>query len=160
MRIDVIAVGRAKRGPAQDLFATYAERIERIGPALGFRSFTLTEIADARAASRSERQSREAEAIVASMPRGATMFALDERGDALSSQEFARLLATQRDRGAPSSALVIGGPDGLAEDLRQKAVRVLSFGRQTWPHLLIRAMLAEQVYRSLTIIGRHPYHRD
>ena len=91
-------------------------------------------------------------------PKGAFLIALDERGKSFASAEFAKLLADKRDA-ARDVAFIIGGPDGLAPSLRDAANWSTAFGRQTWPHMLVRAMLAEQIYRAFAILAGHPYHR-
>jgi 23S rRNA (pseudouridine1915-N3)-methyltransferase len=98
-------------------------------------------------------------ALTEDLPRDAVTIVLDERGKSISSEDFARRLARLRDEGASDVAFLIGGPDGHGEELRKKAVLLLSFGSMTWPHRLVRVMLAEQIYRAVTILVKHPYHR-
>lgn len=159
MRIFLTAVGRARAGPAASLFDDYAGRIKKLGPGLGIRGFELSEIPESRAASAKDRMAEEARAILDAV--GSTRFTvLDERGRDMPSTDLARWLADERDNGASELRFIIGGPDGLADDVRERATRAIAFGRATWPHLLARAMLAEQVYRALTILAGHPYHRE
>lgn len=158
MRISLIAVGRARAGAARQLYEDYAGRIRIIGPAQGVRAFELVEIAESGAAAPTVRIAREGSAIARSAGDAPTVV-LDERGENIASTALARWLGDTRDAGADRLAFVIGGADGLSGELRSGALRTIAFGRATWPHLMVRAMLAEQVYRALTILGRHPYHR-
>ncbi|MBO6519616.1 MAG: 23S rRNA (pseudouridine(1915)-N(3))-methyltransferase RlmH [Rhodospirillales bacterium] len=151
MRLTLIAVGRAKRGPEQELFNSYQKRLN---PGLD-----LIEVEEKRPLSGAELKAREAELIAAKIPDGAFLVALDERGKPLSSRKFAEKLGDLRD-GGRDIAFIIGGADGLDESLRARADMILGFGPQTWPHMLVRAMLAEQVYRGQSILAGHPYHRD
>lgn len=151
MRLTLIAVGRAKRGPEQELFNSYRKRLN---PGLD-----LVEVEEKRPLSGAELKAREAELIAAKIPDGAFLIALDERGKPASSRKFAEKLGDLRD-GGRDIAFIIGGADGLDESLRARADMILGFGPQTWPHMLVRAMLAEQVYRGQSILAGHPYHRD
>lgn len=152
MRLTLIAVGRAKRGPDEELFNLYAKRLS---PPL-----EVIEVEEKRPLSGDALKAREAELIAAKVPAGAHLIALDERGPALSSRAFATRLGGLRDDGIRDAAFVIGGADGLDAGLRGSANWVLSFGPQTWPHMLVRVLLAEQLYRAQTILAGHPYHRD
>jgi 23S rRNA (pseudouridine1915-N3)-methyltransferase len=105
-------------------------------------------------------KAREAELILEALPPGATLVALDERGAAWSSREFADRLAAWRDRGVPDLAFAIGGAEGLGPAILDRAQTILSLGAMTWPHLFVRGMLLEQLYRAQQILARHPYHRD
>ena len=114
----------------------------------------------AKGAVRPERQvEAEADELLAAVPPGAALVALDERGRDLTSEALAGQLGRWRDEGARAAAFLIGGPDGLGAAARERAALVLSLGRMTWPHMLVRAMLAEQLYRATTILAGHPYHR-
>ncbi len=93
------------------------------------------------------------------VPDGAVMIVLDERGDSLTSTQFAQQLQRWRDDGVAELAFLIGGANGLNAEVRKSAQLVLSFGRVTWPHFLMRALLAEQLYRAQQILDGHPYHR-
>lgn len=105
-------------------------------------------------------QRAEGKRILALVPAGAQLVALDERGKALSSRAFAELMADWQDRGLADVAFAIGGADGLSEEVRARADHLIAFGPATWPHLLVRVMLAEQLYRAASILAGHPYHRD
>ena len=105
-------------------------------------------------------QAREAELILAAVPAGARLVALDERGEAWSSRDLAERLASWRDQGTATLAFAIGGAEGLGRAVVERADAVLSLGAMTWPHLLVRGMLLEQLYRAQQILAGHPYHRD
>lgn len=158
MRFGVIAVGRLKAGPERELCARYADRITEAGRALGFAGPDIVEIAESRAGRPEDRKREEAAALRARLPQG-LIIAFDERGAALGSEAFAQRLARERDSGVRAAALLIGGADGLDEALRREAGLVLSFGAMTLPHQLVRVLAVEQLYRALTILSGHPYHR-
>lgn len=150
MRIHVIAVGRARGGPTAVLFDEYAGRLPW--------PVTLHEV-EARTAA-AGRAAREEALLAARIPARATLVALDPGGRVLSSEAFAGRIGRWRDDGVGDLAFLIGGADGLAESLRRRAQLLLSFGPMIWPHLLARAMLAEQLFRAHTILTGHPYHRE
>ena len=151
MRITLAAVGRSKAGPARDLYNLYAAR-------LTWR-LTLKEVEERRALEPAALKAREGERLLAAVPKGARLIALDEAGRSLTSDAFAKLLGRWRDEGLQDLAIVIGGAEGLSEDIRARADLVLAFGPMTWPHLLVRALVVEQLYRAQTILSGHPYHR-
>ncbi len=159
MRITIAAVGRLKAGPERDLAERYLDRINKAGRALSL-SVAVREVPESRAATAPARKDQEAAAIRAALPAAAVVVALDEHGDALDSRAFAAKLANWRDAGAADLVFVIGGADGLGDDLLKAAAARMAFGRLTWPHQLVRLLLAEQVYRAVTILSGHPYHRD
>lgn len=159
MRLMVAAVGRLKNGPEQELAERYRKRAEQIGRRIGFQAAEVVEIRESRAPDLTKRMFEESIALANVIPDKAVTVLLDQQGKTLDSAAFAALLGRWRDDGRPAAAFVIGGDDGLAPSLRDKAQLRLSFGAATWPHLLIRAMLLEQIYRALTILAGHPYHR-
>jgi 23S rRNA (pseudouridine1915-N3)-methyltransferase len=159
MQLAVHAVGRMKAGPEQELAARYFDRFARSGPSVGLEFSGIAEIAEGRSQAIDERRRDEAERLRAGMAKGAAVVLLDERGKNLSSQDFASRIARLRDAGRKSLAFVIGGPDGLDQSLRGEAELLVCFGQLTWPHQLVRVMLAEQLYRAVTILSGHPYHR-
>jgi 23S rRNA (pseudouridine1915-N3)-methyltransferase len=159
MRVLVAAVGRPKRGPERDLAERYGERAAKAGRAIGIRAVTISEIDESRARRAGDRVTEEAAALRATMSAQAAVIALDERGEALTSEELAQRIGRWRDQGRPELAVVIGGPDGLAPELLAKADLRLAFGRMTWPHQLVRIMAFEQIYRAIAILSGHPYHR-
>jgi len=151
MRILVAAVGRARGGIEHALYEHYARRLSW--------PLRLKEIAQEGALAPAEAKAREGRALLAAVPSSARLTALDQRGELLASEAFAARLAAWRDAGASELAFAIGGAHGLSEAVLAKAELVLSFGRLTWPHLLVRGLLAEQLYRAETILAGHPYHR-
>ncbi len=155
MRLWLIAVGRSRDGAARALFEEYAARLA----ALPFGALNLREVEERRKLPAEVLRDREAELLLAAVPPGATVVALDERGTDTTSAAFAERLAGWRDAGIRDLAFLIGGADGHGEAVRNRAAVLLSFGRMTWPHLLARALLAEQLYRAQTILAGHPYHR-
>src|SRR5579862_876496 len=159
MRIAILAAGLA-RGTAQHaLVEEYLTRARGIGRRLGFPSVGVEEISLSRLREERARIADEGERLAARIPPGAHIIALDSRGKGMTSEAFAEMLAAMRDAGARDLVFLIGGPDGLDIGPNVKPGRSLAFGLQTWPHLLVRVMLAEQIYRALTILGNHPYHR-
>ncbi len=159
MKIGVLAVGRMKAGPEKELADRYLERFSRAGQSLGLEFSGVQEIVESRAQGVDERRRDEAERLLAALPVGSAIVALDERGKNIGSEDFSARLGILRDQGQKVAALMIGGPDGLDNSIRARADLVLSFGALTWPHQLVRIMLAEQLYRAATILSGHPYHR-
>ncbi len=159
MRIALVCVGRAKAAPEQLLCDKFLKRARDTGRQLGFARIELVVVETARAPSAQARMIQEAERLNKRLPSGAHRIALDERARSLDSAGFARRLAALRDSGTQDLVFVVGGPDGLALHFREDAEEQISLGPQTWPHLLVRAMLAEQIYRGLAILSGHPYHR-
>lgn len=151
MRLFIIAVGRLKAGPHEALARYYADRLTM--------PLTIREVEEKRPLPPAELREREAALLLAAVPQGATIVALDARGTALGSEAFAERLARWRARGVAELAFLIGGAEGLAESVRAAAELVLSLGPMTWPHLLARGMLLEQLYRAQQIMAGHPYHR-
>ena len=159
MRLTIAAVGRSRESPEQTLCDLYCERASAIAPKLGVSKLDLVVVDTSRAATPDVRMKEEAEKLAAKLPAGAYRIALDESGRTMSSEAFAKRLRQLADSGARDLVFLIGGPDGLASSLRDSVEERLAFGPQTWPHLLVRAMLAEQIYRSFAILSAHPYHR-
>jgi 23S rRNA (pseudouridine1915-N3)-methyltransferase len=159
MRIVVAAVGRLKRGPEVELSERYRERAVKSGRGIGLRSLDIVEIAESRARDAQRRMLEESIALANVIPDGAATVLLDPRGETLDSNSFVKRLRGWND-GGRDAVFVIGGPDGLAPTLSEKADLHLAFGALTWPHQLVRIMLLEQIYRSVTIMSGHPYHRE
>ena len=151
MRILIAALGKAKAGPELDLYHQYLRRLSP-PPA-------LKEMEEKRPLAGPQLKAREAELLLACVPAGAVVVALDERGRDLSSPDFADRIRGWRDGGTADLAFLIGGADGHGEAVRQRADLLLSLGRMTWPHMLVRALLAEQLWRAQAILSGHPYHR-
>lgn len=151
MRIAVVAIGRQKPGPLKALEEFFSERIRW--------PLTIREVEERRKLPLAALKAREGELILAAMPKEAALIALDARGKSLTSPEFAKRLAVWRDSDA-TLAFAIGGAEGLAGTVIERASLVLSLGAMTWPHLLARSMLLEQIYRAQQILAGHPYHRE
>lgn len=151
MRLLIAAVGKAKAGPEQELFRQYCRRLTPPP--------TLREVEEKRPLAGPQLKAREAELLLAAIPDGAKVVALDERGRDMGSVDFAARLRDWRDGGAQDVAFLIGGADGHGDAVRERADLLLSFGRMTWPHMLVRALLAEQLWRAHSILAGHPYHR-
>lgn len=159
MRIAIAAVGRLKAGPETELCRRYLDRARKTGSGLGLRGFDVHEVPEGVGATATLRQKAEGEALLSHLPARAETIVLDERGDLLDSAEFAAHLRKRADSGIQDLAILIGGPDGLGQAVRQGASRVIAFGRMTWPHQIVRILLAEQLYRATTLLAGHPYHR-
>ena len=151
MRISLITVGRLKSGPLDTLAQHYAERIHW--------PLTIREVEEKRKLPAKELVEREGALLLAALPPSAVLVALDERGQPMTSAAFAERIGRWRDAGAADLAFAIGGADGLADAVRERAQLVLSLGAMTWPHLLARGLLLEQLYRAQQILAGHPYHR-
>lgn len=152
MKILIAAIGRMKDGsPESQILKEYQKRLAW--------KMTVKEF-DIKHADTPSRQQKEAEALLGACEGYEKLIALDERGKNLKSREFAAQFSSWQQQGISSVAIVIGGADGLAESVRKKAHLTLAFGSATWPHMLVRAMLAEQIYRAASILENHPYHRD
>jgi 23S rRNA (pseudouridine1915-N3)-methyltransferase len=159
MRIVVAAVGRLKRGPEVELSERYRERAVKSGRGIGLRSLEIVEIAESRARDAQRRMLEESIALANVIPEKAATVLLDPRGETLDSNSFVKRLRGWND-GGRDAVFVIGGPDGLAPTLSERADLHLAFGALTWPHQLVRIMLLEQIYRAITIMSGHPYHRE
>jgi 23S rRNA (pseudouridine1915-N3)-methyltransferase len=157
VRWQLLAIGRLKSGPERELVDRYRVRADSLGRSSGFGALDLIEIAEARARTAPERVAAEA-SLLLTRAEGTKLVAFDERAPTLSSPDFAERLRAWRDGGS-SISFVIGGPDGLDGSLRRRADLLVSFGQLTLPHQIVRVLVAEQVYRALTILAGHPYHR-
>jgi 23S rRNA (pseudouridine1915-N3)-methyltransferase len=156
MRVQICAVGRMRADqPERALFDDYQMRFDRTGRPLALGPLQTVEVEDRKGLG----MAAEAALLARAVPAGALMVTLDERGKLLSSPAFADQLARWRDAGRQDVAFMIGGADGIDPALRERADFSLSFGAMVWPHMLVRAMLAEQLYRAATILGGGPYHR-
>lgn len=155
MRVHLCAVGRMRAGPERALVDDYVTRFDRTGRALSLGPLTEQEVEDRKGGG----MEAEAELLSRAIPAGAMLVTLDERGRVMSSPEFAAELVRWRDGGRQDVAFVIGGADGIAPSLRARADASISFGQMVWPHMLVRVMLTEQLYRAATILAGGPYHR-
>ena len=159
MRLVVAAVGRLKAGPERDLARRYLERIGQIGRNVGLDAPEVIELDESRARRAEERKRDEAAALRAAIDPKLAIIALDEGGKTPSSEAFAANIGRRRDDGAAGLAFVIGGADGIDPSLLAQADMKIAFGAMTWPHQIVRILLAEQLYRAATILAGHPYHR-
>jgi 23S rRNA (pseudouridine1915-N3)-methyltransferase len=159
LRLWIVAIGQAKGTSEGALVDDFITRAQKMGRGMGFTAVTVEELPVSRARDTSLRMKEEGERLAERLPEGAHLVLLDAKGKGMTSEDFADFLGVLRDAGTRDLAFVIGGPDGLGTLPGKKAGRSLAFGPQTWPHLLARALLSEQVYRAMTILAGHPYHR-
>lgn len=152
MKLTLAAVGKARRDVHADLFAHYRSRLTW--------PLELREVDIRRKLPPEQLQEEEAGQLLAQVPDGAIAVVLDERGKTLSSGEFAEKIGAWRDEGVRDIVFLIGGADGHHDSCRKRADLLLSLGRATWPHMLVRGMIAEQLYRAQQILAGHPYHRE
>ncbi|OUT90945.1 MAG: hypothetical protein CBB87_07390 [Micavibrio sp. TMED27] len=151
MKIDLITIGRLKKGPLFDLCADYQKRI----------GWPLNLIECESKHSDATKANDDEQALILSHLRNdAVVVVLDERGNGLKSLDFAKTIEKFQNIGERHMQFVIGGADGLNDEIRNRASILLSFGQQTWPHMLARVMILEQIYRAQQILKNHPYHRE
>lgn len=155
MRVHLCVVGRLRTGPEEALIKDYLGRVDKSGRALGLGPVSIHEVEDRKGGG----MSAEADLLRKSLPKGCILCALDERGKVMSSPDFANRLAKWRDTGTRDLAFIIGGADGIDPALRAEADMLLSFGKMVWPHMMVRVMLSEQIYRAVSILAGSPYHR-
>ena len=151
MRIRILCVGRLKDGPERQLVDDYLQRAQKSGKPLGYRAVEEIEIPSS---------SKDDEGSRLLAKHTGILIRLDERGEAWTSQDLSKRLARWRDSGEDAASFVIGGADGTSPEVAKAARHTISFGPQTWPHRLVRVMLAEQIYRALSIEAGSPYHRE
>jgi 23S rRNA (pseudouridine1915-N3)-methyltransferase len=155
LRLQVLAIGKLKAGPEKTIAEEYQLRLEGLGRKAGITKLTVSDFSESQAQTAAQRQDDESKLLATK----AFTLVLDERGKAHSSEDFAKILQRHLDQGTQDLAFLIGGPDGHSAATRQNAGQLLSFGPMTWPHRLVRVMLFEQIYRAVTILVNHPYHR-
>jgi 23S rRNA (pseudouridine1915-N3)-methyltransferase len=155
VRLHIAAVGRLRGGPERSLVDDYLARLDKLGRGLGLTLGGVVEVEDRRGGG----PEAEARLLRNAVPDGAALWVLDERGRPLGSPDFAEAIARERDGGRRDLVILIGGADGLDPGLRDGADAAISFGAMVWPHMLVRVMLAEQLYRAATILAGSPYHR-
>nr|WP_321980922.1 23S rRNA (pseudouridine(1915)-N(3))-methyltransferase RlmH [uncultured Cohaesibacter sp.] len=160
MKLLISAIGRQKAGPETDLVARYQDRTQKAGRNLGLYGPDILEFTESRARKTAERKAQEAEQTLAALPTGTFIVALDEHGKNMSSEDFAKLIDRERNQGTPAMAFCLGGPDGHGQQLLGAANAKLALGAMTWPHQIARILLSEQIYRAMTILSGHPYHRS
>jgi 23S rRNA (pseudouridine1915-N3)-methyltransferase len=159
MRLLIVAVGRLKQGPERDLCEHYLGRAETAGRKLALSPVTAIEVPESRGPTPAARMAAEALVMLGRVPASHKLICLDREGEQLGSADFARLLREFRDNGIPGLAFLVGGAEGLAPEVLNRADKRLSLGPMTLPHGLARIVLAEQLYRAATILAGHPYHR-
>lgn len=156
MKLRIVAVGRAKAGPEKTLLETYAKRLTW--------PLSVEEVEEKRPLTGEALKAREAELLLAAVDgkkaAQRVVIALDEHGKSMGSRDFAKRLGQLKDQGVGEIVFLIGGADGHGKAVLDRADLKLSLGAPTWPHMLVRAMLAEQLYRAQQILAGHPYHRD
>lgn len=152
MNIIIIAVGRIKKCPENEIINTYLKRCPW--------NIKIIEVEEKRPLKGAERMEREGDLLINAIPDGSTVIALDERGTEFRSTAFAKKIEGWQDQGISNLVFLIGGADGYAEKVKSRADSLMSFGEMTWPHMMVRAMLSEQLYRASTILQGHPYHKD
>jgi len=151
MRLVIASVGRFRSGPLQEMYSDYAGRLPW--------PIDLKEVEEKKPLKGEKRKAREAALLLGAVPDNATLIALDEKGKSMTSPEFAKMLGQLADDGVQTVAFLIGGADGHSQETLGNADRLLSLGPMTWPHLMVRGLLAEQLYRASSILANHPYHR-
>jgi 23S rRNA (pseudouridine1915-N3)-methyltransferase len=159
VRLLILAVGNARGTSEGALTDDFITRAKNMGRNMGVPDVAVEEIAVSKARETPKRMQDEAERLAGRVPDGSQVILLDAKGKGMTSEDFAEMIGALRDAGNKHLVFVIGGPDGLGKLPGIKPGRSLAFGPQTWPHLMVRAMLSEQVYRALTIVAGHPYHR-
>jgi 23S rRNA (pseudouridine1915-N3)-methyltransferase len=156
MKLVLRAGGTMRSGPEREMVDDYLKRAQSMARGLGFLDVEEQSVELGKCRNRFE----ETEKLTGSLPDGAVFFVLDERGKAITSRQLSKTLTRLRDDGHAAAVFLIGGADGFEPSALPASVRKISFGTQTWPHKLVRVMLAEQIYRALTILAGTPYHRD
>jgi len=151
MRLTIASIGKFRGGPLEALYAEYAGRL--VWP------LTLREVEEKKPLKGEQLKIREAELLMKTVPKGAKIIALHERGKEFGSVEFSTLLGNFADDGIQDVAFLIGGADGHCKTTLEEADNLVSLGKMTWPHLMVRGLLAEQLYRAHSILTKHPYHR-
>lgn len=151
MKIILLCVGTLKTGPEKDLLDQYRTRLSW--------PFEMREVICRKSGSSDQIKAWEGDLLLQAVESDSLVIGLDERGTPLTSLEFAQTLENYRNEGIKSLTFVIGGADGFSEPVRNRCQRLISFGRMTWPHLLVRGLLVEQIYRAQQILIGHPYHR-
>ncbi|MCJ8324929.1 MAG: 23S rRNA (pseudouridine(1915)-N(3))-methyltransferase RlmH [Rhizobiales bacterium] len=160
MQIFIGAIGRLKKSDELNLCNKFETRIKNAGAQLGFTQFNHLDFDEDRHQQVQTRKNNEAEKLLKSVPKGAIIVALDEFGKQFTSVDFSQKIATYRDDGHSCIAFLLGGPDGHGQQVLNQADLKLSLSKMTWPHQIARALLFEQIYRAITIMSNHPYHRE
>jgi 23S rRNA (pseudouridine1915-N3)-methyltransferase len=160
MRLQVLGIGKLKAGPEKTLSLDYQTRLEGLGRKAGITKVTVNDFAESQGQTAGQRQTEEAKLLAGALAPKAFTLVLDERGKHFTSESFSQLLQRHLDQGTQDLAFLIGGPDGHGAEIRKSAGQLISLSEMTWPHRLVRIMLLEQIYRAVTIMVNHPYHRS
>lgn len=160
MRLQVLGIGKLKAGPEKTLSLDYQTRLEGLGRKAGITKLTVNDFAESQAQTAAQRQTEEAKLLTSALAPKAFTLVLDERGKSMTSEAFSQFLQRHLDQGTQDLAFLIGGPDGHSAETRKSAGQLISLSEMTWPHRLVRIMLLEQIYRAVTIMVNHPYHRS
>lgn len=153
MHVSILSVGKLKSGPEKDLVDDYAARFNKSGPGIGLRSLKLIDVASGGGLD------AEGARLLAAIPVGAKTLRLDEFGVQWNSVKFSKQIAKWRDDGQGQLCFLIGGAEGYSQAVRDACSDILAFGPQTWPHRLVKVMLAEQLYRAVSLQAGLPYHK-
>ena len=153
MHITLISVGKLKKGPEKELVDDYVARFNKAGPGIGLRSLKLVDLTSGGGLD------AEGKLILNAVPAGSKVLRLDEHGQAWTSAKLANQIAKWRDGGTPQLCFLIGGAEGYSEAVRDAYPDTLALGPQTWPHRLVKAMISEQLYRSVSLLAGLPYHK-
>ncbi|MBL4695921.1 MAG: 23S rRNA (pseudouridine(1915)-N(3))-methyltransferase RlmH [Rhizobiaceae bacterium] len=159
MKISILATGRMKSGPDLALLERYIDRAQKSGKPMHLDGPKLREFTESRATKPELRKREESDQFLSLIAPDSYLLVLDEKGEDCPSIDFAHMIRDLRDEGTKHLAIAIGGPDGHGPKVLQRANKMINFGTMTWPHQLVRIMLAEQLYRTTTILSGHPYHR-
>lgn len=160
MKLAIAAIGKMRNDPSAALTEDYVRRARETGRHIGFNDMTLLEYDAPRGLEGDRRRDWESQKLLASIPADAVSVCLDERGNNVTSTHLAKYLEKHRDDGRANTVFLIGGADGHDPAVTAQSDLIIAFGKATWPHMLVRAMLAEQIYRAMTILSGHPYHRS
>ncbi len=160
MRLQVLGIGKLKAGPEKTLCLDYQARLEGLGRKAGITRLMVADFSESQGQTASQRQAEEAKLLAAAVAPKAFTLVLDERGKPFTSEGFSHLLQRHLDHGTQDLAFLIGGPDGHGAETRKQAGQLIALSAMTWPHRLVRIMLLEQIYRAVTIMVNHPYHRS
>jgi len=159
MRLTLHCVGKLKLGSEKELAEDYATRINQLARRAGLIGLEQRDLNESKAQETVARQSDESQRLLAGLPDSTALIVFDGRGTPMTTEAFAKLIADHAAKGTPALSFAIGGPDGHDDALRKRAVKVIALGAMTWPHRLVRIMVLEQIYRAITIMVNHPYHR-
>jgi 23S rRNA (pseudouridine1915-N3)-methyltransferase len=161
MRLDIVAIGQMRGTSEEDLVDTYCDRALKAGRQIGVDGPYISEIKERKGRTGSAKQREESALLQTALDaRSGVVVMLDETGKQMTSRDFAKQVTDWQDKGTAQVTFVLGGADGLTPELRQRADLTLSLSKMTWPHMLARALLCEQIWRALSILTNHPYHRD